>query len=614
MPVSAVRVGAIRFLFSVLVVLCLDVRSAVADGGSDVRVLIDISGSMRQNDPDNLRRPALRMLAGLLQPGTRAGVWTFARWVNNLVPVADVDKPWKARVQSLSEQIGSPGQFTNIEMVLDEASRDWIGTPGTQARHLVLLTDGMVDISKRLEDNASSRGRILDELLPRLQGAGVKIHTIALSGRADHELMERLAGESGGWYQQVAVADELQRAFLRMFETVGAPDAVPLQDNRFTVDGSISEATVLAFSRPDSAPVVLHAPSGETFTDSDLPAGVAWYRDQGYDLITIASPQPGEWRLQADLDPDNRVMVVTDLKLQVSEVPRHLAVGEEITVEAHLSNHGELVSRPAFLRLLEVRAAASSDGEARDISVDEGAGADAQARAGRFQIRYRDSVARPSVELLVAVESPTFMREKRLRLAIHEPFDARIEQTAEGPVLSVKTDTAVLRPDVRIEAWQQDPQGQRQLLEGAVNTNGEWTAALGDPGAPVYLEAAATTRQGKPVDHRVGPLTAPGVELPVPVTQEPVAESPSAAPGAETPAAEPVPAAQAVAATSPDPGWLMPAILFGGLNLLLLLTAGGWWYLRRRAKRGESDSELLLIDAGAAVQGAAETPVREDAA
>jgi hypothetical protein len=189
----------------------------------------------------------------------------------------------------------------------------------------------------------------------------------------------------------------------------------------------------------------------------------------------------------------------------------------------------------------------------------------------------------------------------------------RIEQTAEGPVLSVKTDTAVLRPDVRIEAWQQDSQAQRQVLEGAVNPNGEWTAALGDPGAPVYLEASATTRLGKSVDHRVGPLTAPGVELPAAVTEAPVADPGSAAPGAETPAAEPVAAAQAVAAASPDPGWLVPAILFGGLNLLLL-TAGGWWYLRRRAKREGSDSELLLIDAGAAVQGAAETPVREHAA
>ena len=114
---------------------------------ADVRVLIDISGSMRQNDPNNLRRPALRMLSGLLQPGTQAGVWTFARWVNNLVPVGEVDETWKKRVQSLSKQIASPGQFTNIEEVLDKASLDWKDADPTHVRHLILLTDGMVDVS-----------------------------------------------------------------------------------------------------------------------------------------------------------------------------------------------------------------------------------------------------------------------------------------------------------------------------------------------------------------------------------------------------------------------------------------------------------------------------------
>ena len=45
-------------------------------------------------------------------------------------------------------------------------------------------------------------------------------------------------------------------------------------------------------------------------------------------MITIASPQKGEWTLQADVDPDNRVMIVTDLKLQTSEIPTHIAAGE----------------------------------------------------------------------------------------------------------------------------------------------------------------------------------------------------------------------------------------------------------------------------------------------
>ena len=57
----------------------------------DVRILIDISGSMKHNDPHNLRAPALRLLTGLLPKGTRAGVWTYGQYVNMLVPLGEVD-------------------------------------------------------------------------------------------------------------------------------------------------------------------------------------------------------------------------------------------------------------------------------------------------------------------------------------------------------------------------------------------------------------------------------------------------------------------------------------------------------------------------------------------
>ena len=155
MRVSADSFGAVRtVILLVLVFAAAGLTQASTPEKNDVRVLIDISGSMRQNDPENLRRPALRMLAGLLQPGTRAGVWTFARWTNNLVPVAEVNAAWKKRAQSLSEQIASPGQFTNIEEVLDKASADWEGQATTHARHLILLTDGMVDVSRQTDENA----------------------------------------------------------------------------------------------------------------------------------------------------------------------------------------------------------------------------------------------------------------------------------------------------------------------------------------------------------------------------------------------------------------------------------------------------------------------------
>ena len=616
MRITASSFGAGHVLIILLMALVgVGTCQALTLEKHDVRVLIDISGSMRQNDPDNLRRPALRMLAGLLQPGTRAGVWTFARQTNNLVPVGEVDAAWKKRARSLSKQIASPGQFTNIEDVLDKASADWKGEPTAHARHLVLLTDGMVDVSKQPADNAASRERILDTLLPRLQTTGVQVHTIALSERADHDLMQRLAAETGGWYQQVAQADELQRVFLRMFEKVGSPDTVPLEGNRFVVDGSVNEATVLLFSKPDSPPAVLLSPSGESYKDSDLPAGIAWSRDQGYDMITIASPQKGEWTLQADVDPDNRVMIVTDLKLQTSEVPTHIASAEQTRIEANLSNRGKLVSRQAFLRLIEVRAESMGAAGTQPVPLNDlGENGDEKAGDGRYAMRFGEQQAGQELELLIAVDSPTFMREKRFRLVVHEPIEAAVAESPEGPLLSASVQSAVMQPGSSVTAWQQDASGTRTPLLLRQSEGGDWVAPLKDLVSATFVQISGTTRLGNLIEHTVGPLMLAGVEPAPPVVETPPVIEVAAVP---EPAAAP-PAGKDVVQETAEPeggSWLMPAIMFGVFNLILLTGAGVWFFLKRRRGSGADELDLeQLVEVQVSVPDSGDSQVREDAA
>ena len=43
----------------------------------EIRILIDTSGSMKDNDPENLRAAALRLMAKLLPKQSTAGVWMF---------------------------------------------------------------------------------------------------------------------------------------------------------------------------------------------------------------------------------------------------------------------------------------------------------------------------------------------------------------------------------------------------------------------------------------------------------------------------------------------------------------------------------------------------------
>src|SRR3569833_397903 len=120
------------------------------EAAKDIRVLIDNSGSMKHNDPHNLRAPARRLLTGLLPNGVHAGVWTYGQQVNMLVSRGTVDSAWKARAEQAAAKINSAGLYTNIEGALRTASVDWLKPDAGAERHIIMLTDGLVDVSKDL--------------------------------------------------------------------------------------------------------------------------------------------------------------------------------------------------------------------------------------------------------------------------------------------------------------------------------------------------------------------------------------------------------------------------------------------------------------------------------
>ncbi|RZA07175.1 MAG: VWA domain-containing protein, partial [Moraxellaceae bacterium] len=109
--------GFVRLLcYSLAIALSLVVQIAQAEDATtpDVRVLIDVSGSMKQNDPNNLRVPAIELLCRLMPQGSRAGVWFFAQGVTPVVKLSPVDAEWKKNAIRLSKTINSQGLLTDI--------------------------------------------------------------------------------------------------------------------------------------------------------------------------------------------------------------------------------------------------------------------------------------------------------------------------------------------------------------------------------------------------------------------------------------------------------------------------------------------------------------------
>ena len=161
-----------------------------ADGlvSADTRILIDISGSMKKNDPNNLRRPAVRLLVGLLPENSRAGVWTFGKYVNMQVPLGMVDKRWKDRARDGASKIASPGQFTNIEEAIRRLDRD-------EWPYLWLHTEPPPDddFPNNLFQVMGGRG----EYAMTLYKDGDEIHYLDRSRRTEGDLVEIWESDQG---------------------------------------------------------------------------------------------------------------------------------------------------------------------------------------------------------------------------------------------------------------------------------------------------------------------------------------------------------------------------------------------------------------------------------
>lgn len=471
---------------------------------SDIRVLIDVSGSMKKNDPNNLRAPALRLVVGLLPNDSMAGTWTFGKYVNMLVPLREVNDAWKLEAELQSKNIHSYGLFTNIEQALNKATANQKGVDPRYRRSVILLSDGLVDVSKDDKINKISRQRILDDIVPRLKKNHVAVHTIALSESADHNLLRAISLGTDGWYEQVDNADQLQRVFLHLFEKAATRDTVPLVDNQFKIDNSVSEMTLLVFRREGSKLTELLLPNQSRISLKKMPNNVRWHSEGNYDLITIDKPLVGQWQIDADIDPDNRVMVVTDLKLKTTDLPNNILIGETFDFDVSLTDKNKLIVRQDFLKLVDAKLKEESD-----IADPIQRSLNAEQKKGLYRTHVGENFQPGRNDVVISMTSATFERQRRQSINVVEtPFEISVEQLTDK---ATRTHRLTLRPDVdliktdklSIAAMLTAQDGSEWSYDVMKVADNEWQLTLADlqigEKYTVALQIRAQTVKGRPL-------------------------------------------------------------------------------------------------------------------
>jgi len=128
---------------------------------------------------------------------------------------------------------------------------------------------------------------------------------------------------------------------------------IPYFDNRFRIDEQLEEVTLLFYRRSGTQPVILVRPDGSKLKINNLPKDkVQWFDDRTFDMIKIKSPMIGPWQVIGEVQPNSKIMVVSEIQLEVTPLPAIILQGETLKMEGRLFNGEMAIDNPLFNEVL----------------------------------------------------------------------------------------------------------------------------------------------------------------------------------------------------------------------------------------------------------------------
>ncbi|MFQ5642925.1 MAG: VWA domain-containing protein [Thiogranum sp.] len=412
-----------RYLACLLLLLAASLApgAVAAGGGVDAVLVMDSSGSMAKNDPGKLRVPAAKMFMSLLGEEDRIGLISFS---DNGYPVLHLTAPGpqnNARILASADKVSSRGVYTNLHAALAKglAMLEKEGQEG-QEKMLVLMSDGKMDVGDTDEDWSLTK-KLQGELLQSARERGVKVYTIAFTEASDVELLKEVAGETGALFKLARTDQDLHEVFSAIFESAKDPDMLPIEGGEFVVDASIEEVTIVASKEREDVRIYLQTPQGRKLDSDAADDGIKWFVSHHFDMITLARPEPGTWKLLYT-GGRNRAYIVTNMSLNHNPQNPNLEVGKDMVLETWLEQDGELLNREAVLTntRFEMEIQDPNGATVRFDLFDRGEYGDRKVADGIYSntLAYENP---GSYRLSIIAKGETFERQKSVHFEVAAP-------------------------------------------------------------------------------------------------------------------------------------------------------------------------------------------------
>lgn len=336
----------------------IEVRAEENDSTNNrfnVVIVLDASGSMRSTDPRGFRYEAINQFTSLLaeQGNVLGGVVFHNDVAAEQVPTLISDQAGKDAVTAMLESIPSNGGWTNTGAGLARAV-EMIKTNGDPELPSVILflSDGNTEMS-----TADATQESLDQKAEAIQAAreeGIVIYSVCLNANrtADVSEMQQISDATGGVFQEVAKAEDLQDVFNSFYDLIYGTSTITLVDEVFPDSGQLETTFDVPGLGVEEVNIIIY---GNTTKKSLLkPDGsesaVTSVDSDTFSMLKLTDVVPGTWTLVTEGVPGDSIKINmvynTNLGIEVAISPEERVINpaDPVTITAKLKGNNVLAS------------------------------------------------------------------------------------------------------------------------------------------------------------------------------------------------------------------------------------------------------------------------------
>jgi len=252
----------------------------------DIALVLDNSGSMKQNDPQFLTREVVTNFMVGFGKRSRFAMILFDQEVTLVEPLTDLSGLMaRAKFLKSLEQVNYKGLFSDSPAAIERAVYELkLNGRSNALKVIILLTDGIVDTGDKARDLEKTKW-LKEDLAQECRNAGIRIFGIAFTDKADFHLIQTLAFKTGGEYFRAFMAEDIQKVFEKISQRIS----------------TLSPAAELASEGTQAPPAAsgetpASAPPGKASTASAAPAVKAKVAPPATGPVTSVPKTPGQFQ------------------------------------------------------------------------------------------------------------------------------------------------------------------------------------------------------------------------------------------------------------------------------------------------------------------------------